>query len=551
MPRPEHQDTYPLDDERHWYDLEHMHWQVKKLPMPESAMDGPEGKRVICNIPMKHPYMDKFRFGLEQVAAVNDIELEIVYTERDYSAQVNYADLVIEKKPDLAIHLMPEFNHVKGLYQKIYSAGIPIICSNLMPAQEDLPYILSWTGPHDWEMSRELARHFAAYMNYEGGYTLIQHLEGTSCNVARTWGVISELKKIAPRMHCLDYCSTEMNQLLSEKAVEKWISRFGSELKGIVSADSLIVQKGINRALGRMKREDIICVSHWSPPEALNFIKHGSLKATTYQSGIIDGTLSMQTAVDWFNGFEIPPVCFMPVHIITEDDVDQFLTKRNELPVIDYDPFTVSLKLGDSSGVQSYFGDLIRKFQECSLITAEYCSGVAIEILSRFIAVSAEQGINNRSLTGCNNPAMLTKQILHQKSFDKTLNWLEKISLRYCELVKTELPSKVSIEQIVEYVKHNSMKPLSLKTLSYQFNLSAAYLGQLYKKETGENFSSHLNIIRVEQAKILLGNPLLKEYEIAREVGYSDSSYFFRIFKKQTGMNPSEYRDMIQSGRNP
>ena len=46
--------------------------------------------------------------------------------------------------------------------------------------------------------------------------------------------------------------------------------------------------------------------------------------ATTYQSGIIDGTLSMQTAVDWFNGFEIPPVCFMPVHVITRDDVEEF-----------------------------------------------------------------------------------------------------------------------------------------------------------------------------------------------------------------------------------
>ena len=89
------------------------------------------------------------------------------------------------------------------------------------------------------------------------------------------------------------------------------------------------------------------------------------------------------------------------------------------------------------------------------------------------------------------------------------------------------------------------MKPLSLKTLSFQFNLSAAYLGQLYKKETGENFSSQLNIIRVDQAKILLRNPLLKEYEIAKEVGYSDSSYFFRIFKKQTGMNPSEYREKV------
>ena len=48
---------------------------------------------------------------------------------------------------------------------------------------------------------------------------------------------------------------------------------------------------------------------------------------------------------------------------------------------------------------------------------------------------------------------MLTKQILHQKSFDRTIDWLEKISLKYCDLIKTELPSKISIEQIVEYVK--------------------------------------------------------------------------------------------------
>jgi len=545
--RPENQKGFPEDDARHWFDLEYMHWQVEKKPMPDSPMDGPEGKYVLCNIPTSHPYMDNFREGMEEVAGINKVDVEFIYTGKGRDAQSEYADLVIEKQPDLAIHMMPEFSTSDGIYHKIYNAGIPIICSNMMPAREDLPYILSWTGPHDWEMSRELARTFAELMDYKGGYALIQQFEGTYCNIARTWGVITELKKVAPDMTCLDFCSTNMDQSLSEMTVEKWIDGFGESLKGIVSADSLIVQKGIDRALRKSGRQDVICVSHWSPPEALRFIKNGTLKATTYQSGFIDGTLSMQTAVDWFSGFEIPPVCYMPIHVITEHDVDLFLSRKNRLPVIDYLPYAEALKLGDAEGLRQFFSEMTGQFRECSLITSEYCSGVAIEILSRFISISAGSGFHNSSLTGCHNPAMLTKRILHQKSFDKTILWLEDISLRYSELINSELPSKVSIDQIIDYVRIHFQESLSLKTLSHQFNLSAAYLGQLYKKTAGCNFSSHLNTIRVENAKILLHNPQLKEYEVARNVGYTDASYFFRIFKKHTGMNPSEYRVAVQN----
>ena len=544
--RPEHPEDFPLDDDRHWYDQEHMHWQVEKLPMPESSADGPEGKRVFCNIPMDHPYMDHMAEGMRQLAELYDIEFELTGTDGSTESEVAFAEKVLLSKPDLLIHLMPEFIKIKGLYRKIYEAGIPIIGCNLMPSQEDLPYILSWTGPNDWEMSRELARHFARYMNYRGGYTLIQHYEGTSCNLARTWGVIAELKKIAPAMTCLDFCSTQMDQDSTEKAVNIWLDRFGDGLKGIVSADS-IVQKGIFKAMADHRRDDIVCVTHWSPPEALRFIKQGRLKATTYQSGFIDGTLAMQTAIDWFNGFEISPVSFMPVHVITRDDVELFLTRKNELPVVDYLPYTEALKLGDPEGVDLFFEDLAGRFRDCSLLTAEYCSGVAIEILSHFIHISSEAGINNHSLTGCSNPATLTKRIVHQKSIDHTFRWLREISGKFCELVKKEQSLKVPIEEIVQYVRVNSEKPLSLKVLSYRYNLTAAYLGQLYKKHTGHNFSSHLNTIRVEKAKLLLQNLQLKEYEVAREAGYSDASYFFRIFKKQTGMNPSEYREKITS----
>jgi len=544
-PRPGDPLSFSKEDSRRWYDYEYAHWRIEKAPMPESPMDGPEGKRVICNLPMTHPYQLAFRKGLQRLADLHDIQLEVYDTDWDRGAQDHFVDLALDKNPDLIIHVMPQFNESRGIYRKIHSRGIPVMASNMMPAEEDLPYILSWTGPDDWGMSRALAGKFAEFMNYEGGYGLIQHYEDTSCNYARTWGIITELKKIAPAMTCLDYRSTNLNEEESRRTVEQWLRRFGKEMKGIVSADSLVVQKGVNRALAEKRRDDVICVGHWSPPQALQFIRRGLLRATTYQSGIIDGTFSMQTAVDWFNGFEIPPVRYMPVHIITRKDVDTFINKKNEFPSLDYNIYTEALKLGDSEGISQYFDDLYRQIDECSLITIDYCRGVSIEIVSRLISIVAEKGMNRSGILGSANPAMLANNLFHQKSFVRTLEWLEKISLECCSALKSEMPSRSPIEKIVEYVKTHSEEPLSLKVLSYRFNLSAAYLGQIFRKETGRSFSSYLNEIRIERAKKLLENHQLKEYEVARETGYSDASYFYRIFKKQTGMNPSEYREQL------
>ena len=100
-------------------------------------------------------------------------------------------------------------------------------------------------------------------------------------------------------MVCLDHRPTDLNEEKTYSQTVEWIERFGPELKGIVTAD-ILIQKGINRAMKEQKREDLICVSHWSPQPALELIRRGTLKATTYQSGIIDGILSLQTAVDWF-----------------------------------------------------------------------------------------------------------------------------------------------------------------------------------------------------------------------------------------------------------
>ena len=62
------------------------------------------------------------------------------------------------------------------------------------------------------------------------------------------------------------------------------------------------------------------------------------------------------------------------------------------------------------------------------------------------------------------------------------------------------------------------------------------------KKKTGENFVDFLNNTRIEKSKELLLNTDKKMYSIAKAVGYDNTKYFFRIFKKKTGITPEQYR---------
>lgn len=76
-------------------------------------------------------------------------------------------------------------------------------------------------------------------------------------------------------------------------------------------------------------------------------------------------------------------------------------------------------------------------------------------------------------------------------------------------------------------------------------NISPYYFSKLFKEEAGENFIEYLTKVRIAHAKELLRNPALSIKEICILSGYSDPNYFSRIFKKQEGLTPSEYRDSM------
>lgn len=96
--------------------------------------------------------------------------------------------------------------------------------------------------------------------------------------------------------------------------------------------------------------------------------------------------------------------------------------------------------------------------------------------------------------------------------------------------------------RMANYAMEHYQEEISLKTLGQYFKANTAYMGQIFKKDTGQNFSDYVKILRIKKAKELLINEGYKIKEIGILVGFLNDTYFSATFKKETGLSPAEYR---------
>lgn len=101
---------------------------------------------------------------------------------------------------------------------------------------------------------------------------------------------------------------------------------------------------------------------------------------------------------------------------------------------------------------------------------------------------------------------------------------------------------KVILRKAIDYINGHYAQPVTLNEVAEHTFVTTFYISRMFKKELGTSFVDYLNEIRVEKAKELLKDVKYKSYEVASLVGISDPHYFSRLFKKYSGVSPSEYR---------
>lgn len=109
-------------------------------------------------------------------------------------------------------------------------------------------------------------------------------------------------------------------------------------------------------------------------------------------------------------------------------------------------------------------------------------------------------------------------------------------------LTASQSQSAKPIRIVLKYIEEHYQDQISLEDMAELVSLNPAYLSNIFKKETGENFVYYLNSFRIEKAKEMLKNTQLTINEVAYAVGFMDGRYFSKSFKKHVGITPKDYR---------
>ncbi|WP_145049209.1 PocR ligand-binding domain-containing protein [Paenibacillus xylanexedens] len=102
------------------------------------------------------------------------------------------------------------------------------------------------------------------------------------------------------------------------------------------------------------------------------------------------------------------------------------------------------------------------------------------------------------------------------------------------------------LQPAFEYIHSHKSEQVSLKHMAELCHLSPSYFSRLFAKETGENFTTYLAKLKIKWAKQLLEITDMPVSQISDELGFNESGYFIKIFKKFEEITPALYRKYIQ-----
>ena len=98
------------------------------------------------------------------------------------------------------------------------------------------------------------------------------------------------------------------------------------------------------------------------------------------------------------------------------------------------------------------------------------------------------------------------------------------------------------IKKMLEVVAFHYADPNPLAIAASQLSYSPSFLSALFKNSTGKKYKEYVQSYRIDKAKHLLASTSASISRIAEDVGYADTKFFSRLFKKREGITPTEYR---------
>ncbi len=139
-------------------------------------------------------------------------------------------------------------------------------------------------------------------------------------------------------------------------------------------------------------------------------------------------------------------------------------------------------------------------------------------------------------------------QIKMAKIYSVLEEMLHEMVADYTQLIREYSRRQYSnlVRDCMDYIDSHYEEPLTLESEAKRLSVSKSYLSSCFVKETGVNFVSYVNKVRIRYACILLTQLQLPIQRIAELCGFTSSNYFARVFRNIVGRTPSEFRIVMQ-----
>lgn len=204
-----------------------------------------------------------------------------------------------------------------------------------------------------------------------------------------------------------------------------------------------------------------------------------------------------------------------------------------------------AVKAGDSVEVDKYLQMLRDENYEKRLLSSEMLGMFLWELRGTMMKLRNQQEWSEELIEGFNK-----LNAVNDNSFSDSFAEIRDLYMKICDWVDNRKKShNIDLKnKIVEFLEKTYQDPgLSLSGIAEKFNLTESYISQFFKEQTGENFSTCLEKIRMEHACELLQKTEMPINEISSLVGYYSDQVFRRAFKRYHGTTPNEFRTLMKS----
>lgn len=203
--------------------------------------------------------------------------------------------------------------------------------------------------------------------------------------------------------------------------------------------------------------------------------------------------------------------------------------------------FFETLMLGKTEAAKKIYEEIISETYQYPIIIYNMVISRLVFVIDKVVSTFQKNG-NESSFSGYFALSNLIQEtdtltIRNRKFYDLFHRIQEELEKRKSD--KQELlVEKINAMIEKEYTKSS----FSLDYLADSIGMSTAYMCRLYKQYTGVTIIDRLAFFRMKKARELLLDTQLSVNEVAEQVGYLNATYFYRVFKKENGVTPKEFR---------